>query len=337
MLREGATHLCKIGVMECVLAGMGRRLRYIPEGGAVVEITSRTLGSRFLLKPSCEVNEIIVGVLARAQRFYEVPVHAVVFMSNHYHLLISVEDACQMARFMNYVNGILAKKVGRLYDWNAKLWSRRYQGILVLEQESAQLERLRYILSHGCKEGLVGRPHEWPGVHTVKALLEGTPLKGLWFDRTREHQACSRGKVFHRLEFATVETLELTPLPCYGHLSKVAYRGLIAELVAEIEAQTQERHRIEETVPLGIHLALAISPHESPEKSKKSWAPLVHAATRAARREFKEAYGWFVGAYRAAADKLRQGDLSAAFPPGSFIPSLAIIDWRYRSRARAPG
>ncbi len=82
---------------------------------------------------------------------------------------------------------------------------------------------------------------------------------------------------------------------------------------------------------------MAISPHQRPEKSKKSWAPLVHAASKAVRKEFRDAYGWFVAAYREAADKLRQGDLSAAFPPGSFIPALAMIDWRYSGQARAPG
>lgn len=46
------------------------------------------------MKPSDKLNETIVGVLARAQRFYNVPVHALVFMSGQYHLLISVEDAC---------------------------------------------------------------------------------------------------------------------------------------------------------------------------------------------------------------------------------------------------
>jgi hypothetical protein len=34
---------------------------------------------------------------------------------------------------------------------------------------------------------LVDRPREWPGVHTVRALLEGEILEGLWFDRTKEY------------------------------------------------------------------------------------------------------------------------------------------------------
>ena len=38
-----------------------------------------------------------LGVLARAARRYEVEVHAHVFLSNHYHLLVSVADVQQAA------------------------------------------------------------------------------------------------------------------------------------------------------------------------------------------------------------------------------------------------
>jgi hypothetical protein len=47
--------------------GMSRRLRYVPEGGALVEVTCRTVHSRFLLRPSLALNEIVLGVLARAR------------------------------------------------------------------------------------------------------------------------------------------------------------------------------------------------------------------------------------------------------------------------------
>src|SRR5690349_1680223 len=52
--------------------GMSRRLRYIPEGGSLVEVTCRTLHSRFLLRPGPELNDLVVGDLGRAQRLYEV-------------------------------------------------------------------------------------------------------------------------------------------------------------------------------------------------------------------------------------------------------------------------
>jgi len=40
------------------------------------------------------------------------------------------------------------------------------------------------------------------------------------------------------------------------------------------------------------------------------------------RRELYEAFGWFVAAYREAAEKLRNGDRTVTFPLGSFPPAL---------------
>ena len=157
---------------------MGRRLRYIPEGGALVEVTCRTIHSRFLLRPSPELDEIIVGVLGRAQRLYEVRCCGYVFASNHYHLLLDVDNVRQLARFMCYVNSNLAREIGRLYGWADKIWSRRYQAIVVSGEEGAQIARLKYILANGCKEGLVARPQDWPGVHVARALIAGRSPHG---------------------------------------------------------------------------------------------------------------------------------------------------------------
>ncbi len=62
--------------------------------------------------------------------------------------------------------------------------------------------RLGYILSHGCKENLVARPQDWPGVHCVTALLTGEPIEGTWFDRTREWKARQRGEELGARQFA---------------------------------------------------------------------------------------------------------------------------------------
>ena len=306
---------------------MARKLRFIPEGGALVEVTCRTVHGRLLLKPTEELRPIVIGILARAQRLYPVELHAFVFLSNHYHLLLSVDSAYQLAQFMNYLNSNLAREVGRLHDRKEKFWGRRYQAIVVSEEEAAQMERLRYILSHGCKEGLVARPQEWPGTHSVKALVTGQPLHGLWFDRTEEYAARTRRERFERLKYATPETIRLEPLPCWRHLSRNKHRRQIGELITQIETETAGRHAREGTKPLGVAAILALHPHDRPRKLKKAWAPAFHAATKAARKELAEAYRWFVGAYRDAAEKLRKGDLSACFPEGSFPPRLPFVGW----------
>jgi REP element-mobilizing transposase RayT len=289
---------------------------------------------RFLLHPTDELNSIVIGVLARAQRLYGVEIHAFVFLSNHYHLLLSVESALQLARFMNYLNSNLAREAGRLHDWKERFWGRRYQAIVISEEQAAQVDRLRYLLSHGCKEGLVARPRDWPGAQCVKALAEGQPLQGLWFNRTQEYAARVRGEAFHRLEHATPETIRLEPLPCWRDLSKEIYRRSVDELITQIETETATRHIRERRRPLGVKAILVQDPHDRPHMMKKAWAPAFHAATKAARRELVEAYRWFVATYREAAVKLRQGDFAARFPEGSFPPRLPFVGWVPES---APG
>jgi hypothetical protein len=304
---------------------MSRRLRFIPDDGALVEVTTRTVHSRYLLRSSRELDEIIVGVLGRAQRLYEVRICGYLFLSSHYHLLLDVDNARQLALFMAYVNSNLAREVSRLHRWPEKIWSRRYQGIVISDEEAAQIARLKYLLENGCKEGLVARPHDWPGVHVAKALIQGEDLSGLWFDRTREYAARNRGEKFDRLQFATPETLHLSPLPCWKYLPEDAWRGRARHLIQEIEDETAADLARTGSQPLGAAAILRHHPHHRPAKQKRSPAPLFHAFSAAARRELWEAYGLFVGAFRQAAEKLRAGDRDAVFPLGSFPPALPFV------------
>ena len=304
---------------------MSRKLRFVPEGGALVEVTCRTIHGRLLLLPSQQLDEIVVGILARAQRIFQVRCCGYCFLANHYHLLLDVDSARQLAKFMGYVNSNLARELGRLADWRDKFWSRRYQAILVSAEEAAQIGRLKYVLSHGPKEGLVERPGDWPGVHAARDLAEGRAVDGYWFDRTQEYAARRRRETFDRLRFATRETLTLSPLPCWKGLSEAAWRQRAAALVAEIEGEFAVQRDKTGNQPLGVPAVLSQHPHDRPQRSKKSPAPFVHAASRHVRRELYEAYRLFVAAFRSAAEKLRSGDPTARFPAGSFPPALPFV------------
>src|SRR4029079_2454059 len=198
--------------------------------------------------------------------------------------------------------------------------------IVVSDEEAAQIERLRYCLAHGAKEDLVNRPRDWPGVHCVRALLEGEPLEGLWFDRTQEYLARRRGEKLDLLQYATREVLELDPLPCWKHLPEEQRRSRVAALVEGIESEVAARRKRTGAKPLGVAAVLAQNPLQRPKKTKKSPAPAFHAARKAVRRELWNAYALFVAAYRAAAEKLRAGVRDAVFPRGSFPPALPFVD-----------
>lgn len=304
---------------------MAHKLRYLPPGSNLVEVTIRTVQGRFLLKPTPGFREIVVGILARAQKLYPVQIHALACLSNHMHLLLSPEDSHQLASFMRHFNTNLSKEAGRLHNWSGPLLKRRYRSISISDEEPAQIDRLRYILSQGCKENLVARPADWPGVHCAKALSEGKPLTGIWFNRTAEYNARRQGKKFRPEDFADRHQLDLAPLPCWNGLPAETVRTYVAEMVEQIERETQDRHNQEWSRPLGRRAILKAHPHGRPKRSKKSPAPSFHAYSRRARRGFYRAYGAFVKSFREAAKRLRRGEHPCGFPEGSFPPAGPFV------------
>jgi REP element-mobilizing transposase RayT len=154
---------------------MPRRLRYFPDR-PLVEVTARTVQGRFLLKPSTGLREIFIGILARAAERYDVEVHAFVCLSNHYHLLCSPADAHALASLMLYLNTNLSKEAGRLHRWRGPLLQRRYQAIVVSNEDKAQIARLRYLYAYALNDPL--NYHDPSGLLVLPA--NPSDLPGEW-------------------------------------------------------------------------------------------------------------------------------------------------------------
>src|SRR4051812_16075849 len=243
---------------------MSRQIRFIPDPGALVEITCRALQSRFLLRPGPTLDAILLGALARAHHRYGVRIIAFFFASNHLHLILEVDDARQLSRFMNYFTSKIAREIGRLTGWREKIFGRRYQAIQISDEPEAQIARLRYVLSHGVKEGLVERLEEWPGVHCVEALTQGKALEGWWFDRTQEYLARRRGEASGYSRSATRKPSDLAPPACGKHLPPEQRRQLAATMVGEIDAEAAARRERTGIQALGPAAILAQSPESRP-------------------------------------------------------------------------
>jgi REP element-mobilizing transposase RayT len=298
---------------------MARPLRFLPPG-SMVEVTVRTVHGRLLLRPGPRLNELVTGVVGRAQRKHGMKIHALAVLSNHAHALLSPDSPQQLAAFMDYLAGNLAREIGKLHDWREKFWARRYRSIVVSHEEEAQVGRLKYALGNGVKEGLVARPQDWPGVHCARALLEGKALEGIWIDRTAHYQALRRGENKTEADFAETECVVFTPLPCWSTLEPAVYRQRVAALVhAIVEDGRDERGG---RPVFGKKAILGQHPHERPLHCDRSPAPAVHAATRAIRLMLRIAYWQFVAAFREAAYRLRRGDRLVRFPAGAFPPPL---------------
>ncbi len=294
----------------------------------MVLVSIRCIQARFLLRPSERVNQLILGVLAKAQRKYDVRVFAPAFLSNHGHLLVWFRDAEHQAKFMHFVDGNIAREIGRLHGWEGKFWGQPFSSSIVANDEASQVKMLRYVLEQGCKEGLVARPRDWPGVHAASILLSGRNPKGKWIDRTALYEARRRkrnqGKV-RPIDFEEEIELKISQIPCWEDLSPEEYLSRISDLVQEIEEATAARHLEQGTCPLGQQAVLRQDPRHQPDTAKKSRLPIVHAASRGIRKRYIEAYRIFLQAYRSASEMLRSGKLDVPFPEGCFPPGRPFV------------
>jgi REP element-mobilizing transposase RayT len=301
---------------------MARKLRYLPADNHLVEVTCRVIQRRFLLRPSPQLNAIIIGALARFQKRYDMRICGLVYLSNHCHLLLRPQSVEQLASFMRDVNSKIAREVGRLHGWREKIWGRRYTDIVTSHEPEAQIARLRYLLEHGCKEGLVASPRHWPGASSTRALLCGESLDGVWIDRTAQYRAGEHGEPTPDARFTSRYRLELSPLPCWDELTPAQCQTKIRAMVREIEAE------MEGVEVLGRDTICEQDPHDRPAfKPKRTPAPRFHAVAHQARRALERGYLLVRRAYRQASEDWRTGQWTefpaGCFAPGRFVPLRA--------------
>jgi len=298
----------------------------LDDSSGLVEITSRVQHGRFLMCPSEQVNELILGVLGRAQAMYGVVIHAFIFLGNHFHILASVSSAEQMSLFTGFLKGNIAKEVGRLRDWRETFWGRRYHSASVKLTELDQVKRFMYILDNSCKEGLVASPLDWPGVSSAAALYRGeTTMQGTWYDRTAQYRAHLRGE--YKL-YPSTETVRLSPLPFLQECSVEEQRAFYVNAVREIEEKTAQMHRENSTTPMGARAIRRQKPHDKPKAFKASPAPFFHAANPEDFWAMHNARKAKVAEYRDAAKRLRRGETDVRFPEGCFPPRLPFVESR---------
>lgn len=287
-------------------------------------ITCRTFQARKLMTPASPlVRDLCGGVLAKAMAVTGVRLHAYVFLSNHLHLIVRARGR-QLALFMKYLLGNLSKKLAPRCKpaWWNRFWERRYTASPILD-EAALEERLRYVLAHGVKEGLVARVSDWEGLHCAEQVMDEKPRRFRWFNWTlrwqgRRRRDDPREPTLSRYNESLAEMVELVlePLPHWAAEPQARRQHRMRELVAEVERQAAPAGK-----PLGPDAVRRQTTKRS-WKRKRTPRPLCHASTAEARRDFKALYRAFCDAFRAAAKKWLLGDVTAEFPPGAFRPPV---------------
>jgi putative transposase len=126
--------------------------------GGVYHVSSR--GNR-----GCRIYEtdgerrVFLSLLSRVSRRHRWLCHAYCLMSNHYHLLIKIDQG-GLSAGMQALNGHFACFVNSRHGYEGHLFRNRFWSDLI-EEESHLLEACRYIVLNPLRAGLRETPEEW--------------------------------------------------------------------------------------------------------------------------------------------------------------------------------
>lgn len=97
---------------------------------------------------------------AGAQR-YRCAIHAYVLMTNHVHLLLSVDEPAGLSQLMRYVGSRYVQRINRVHERCGTLWESRFRSSIV-QTEKHLMACYRYIELNPVRAGIVEHPADYP-------------------------------------------------------------------------------------------------------------------------------------------------------------------------------
>lgn len=274
--------------------------------GSSYLVTRRCTQRQFLLRPSRRTNQIVEYCLALAAEHTGVLLHAVCFMSNHWHGVLTDPEA-RLPEFLEIFHKLVAKaQKASLGRWE-NLWSSDKTSVVLLVGQSDVLEKMAYTLANPTVAGLVKSPHDWPGVISTR------------FSEERELEMPD-DFFNHEGALPDVLTLKFVRPRIFAGLSDLQLQAQLNAEVAKRVKRAREDMTLRRLPFVGrdavLRQAFSAVPktpaprrNPSPRIAAKSTPERVHAIRRMLE---------FVREYRATWHEWRNGNRAAVFPLGTY-------------------
>lgn len=271
--------------------------------GATYLVTRRCTQRQFLLVPNRRTTQIFHYCLAYAVRRTGVEVHAVVVMSNHYHLVVT-DPGGVLPLFVECLNKLVAKCVNASLGRWENFWASEPASYVRLLDADAVIDKLAYLLANPVDAALVEHGREWPG------LRLGRP--GSYPAR--------RPDIFFREAGTMPKSIKLELVPPPGLAGRDAQKR-INEAVAERERDARTRIRREGRSFLGVRAVLRQNPFASPVtfESKRQLSPQIASRNKWLRIETLTRCAEFVREHRRALAGWLKGKRNVVFPAGTYL------------------
>ncbi len=272
--------------------------------GENVFITRRCTQRTFLLRPDAETNQTYLYVLGLAAQRTGVGLVIAVAMSNHEH--VGTHDGeGRRVEFYQYLHELVARATNALRGRFENFWASEQTSVVRLVEVDDLIEKVVYAATNPVAAGLVERVHHWPGVNTLRALLDKKPI------------VVKRPRHFFSDDMPEEVTLRFEIPPGLGDEGEILAR--IRVRVAEVEAEHIARRAATGARVLGRRAVRAQSWRDRPTTHEPRFGlrPQVAARNRWARIEALQRNRLFLEAYTDARRRWLLG-APTLFPPGTY-------------------
>lgn len=305
------------------------RPRYIVRG-QICFVTAEAVKQMFQFVPRPEVVRVFRYLLAVAAHEFDMKVHEVLCMSNHFHMLMTDVHG-QLPDFMHYFDSLLARSLNSLRGTSGAVFEKDYNLVVETDEEKI-LEHAVYTLANPCKADLVRRSKQWPGFSTLRMEYGQTvrierPRIGMWkpeLEVRSSKQGRSRGRVTHRgkpSQLPDVVEFRLERPPICERLEDAALR---AEVRRRLDERELEYIRLREQTKRGVlgERKIVAQPwYAMPESIRELFGtqPTVAGRRKWARIEALQRKATFEMAYANARQAFLDGVRDVVWPLGTWL------------------
>ena len=289
--------------------------------------TTRARNSELWFVNNRDLEEAILGYAARYATRYEVKIYALAIEGNHIQKVAHFPKA-NRAHFMRDFNSAAARSVAR-FQANypgGSLWARRYSAEYLPGDGDIE-DRFFYTVLQPVNDGLVDDISEYPSYNCFEDAVKGRVRKCKVIKWKEYNDARRWNRSVNIEDFTEVCTLRYERLPGYDKLTQQEYETMMR---AKLRKRTAEVIKSRVAKPsLGPAALSKVKPGTRPIKTKKS-GPRDHRPRILSKDPKRRSVGeaWYFGTYfeyRKCSKRYREGDLSVAFPKGTYKPPLFTV------------
>ncbi|MBN2342633.1 MAG: transposase [Deltaproteobacteria bacterium] len=265
-------------------------------------VTNRTEHEMLFLLPTQKINELILFWLAKAKekKGKAIQLYSFIFMSNHYHMLLQDPEG-ELADFIGYFQGNLAKAINKELKRKGRFWSREYDDVIV-DGEEEFLNRIAYIAANPVKAGLVTKPDMWKGISSIPYETTDRAIVGNGLDVTAYNNARRHGRKADKKKFEETYIFAISTPPMVNSKTAKQRFDYLKKLISEAGINARKQRGAKPS--LGMKKVLQQSPFHRPASPARGARFKIMSFCKDRKKELENAYKLFVSFYRECCQQL---------------------------------